>query len=184
MIVIIDYDAGNTCSVMNALKRLNVEYELSDQAEKIRHAKAAMEVLNQKELVPVIKSLNQPLLGICLGMQLLCAKSEEADTNCLNIIPLDVMKFDNTLSEAKVPHMGWNILGPSDDNLLEGLKEDSHSYFVHSYYVPLSDYTICTASYIHEFSAAIKKDNFIGVQFHPEKSGAVGEKIIKNFLAL
>lgn len=193
MIVIIDYNAGNTCSVMNALKRLNVDYELTDDPEKIKqadkvifpgvgHAKAAMDALNQKGLVSLIKSLNQPLLGICLGMQLLCANSEEANTNCLNILPLDVFRFNNRLTEFKVPHMGWNTLSHSNNDLFAGLNQSSYCYFVHSYYVPMSDYTICSSNYMHDFSAAVKKDNFVGVQFHPEKSGKIGEQIIKNFL--
>lgn len=193
MIVIIDYKAGNTCSVMNALKRLNVDYELTDDAEKIKtadkvifpgvgHAKAAMDVLESKGLVQTIKTLKQPLLGVCLGMQLLCAESEEASTNCLNIIPLGVLKFKNSFKDYKVPHMGWNSLGYSDDVLFTDVSQDSYCYFVHSYYVPISDYTICSTEYIHAFSSAIKKDNFTGVQFHPEKSGKVGEQIIKNFL--
>ena len=193
MIVIIDYNAGNTCSVKNALKRLEVDYVLSDDPDTIKgadkvifpgvgHAKAAMDVLHQKRLVSVIKSLQQPLLGICLGMQLLCAKSEEASTNCLNILPLGVLRFDNTLNNNKVPHMGWNTLGPSNSHLFDELGPESYCYFVHSYYVPVSEYTLSTSNYIHDFSAAIKIDNFVGVQFHPEKSGKVGERIIKNFL--
>jgi len=193
MIAIIDYKAGNTCSVQNALKRLNADYELTDDPVKIRkadkvifpgvgHARAAMDILNEKGLVSVIKSLNQPLLGICLGMQLLCAYSEESSTNCLKIIPLHAMRFENSTSEYKVPHMGWNTLQNAKDPLFKGLGLDNHCYFVHSYYVPESDYTIATTNYIQNFSSGIRKDNFTGVQFHPEKSGKVGEIIIKNFL--
>ena len=195
MIAIIDYKAGNTCSVQNALKRLDADYILTDDPETIRnadkvifpgvgHAKAAMGALNDKNLVPVIKSLKQPLLGICLGMQLLCDKSEESDTTCLNIIPLDVFRFKNEGSEYKVPHMGWNSLIAFEGDIFEGLDEEkNHCYFVHSYYVPTSEYTISKSNYIHDFSAGMRRDNFLGVQFHPEKSGKVGEQIIKNFLA-
>lgn len=193
MIAIIDYKAGNTCSVQNALKRLNATYQLTDDADVIRsadkvifpgvgHAKAAMNALNDKNLVPVIQSLKQPLLGICLGMQLLCVKSEEADTKCLDIIPLEVRRFSSTSANEKVPHMGWNTLDISDDKLFRGIGSDNHCYFVHSYYVPMSDFTISKTHYIHEFSSSIKRDNFTGVQFHPEKSGKVGAKIIRNFL--
>jgi len=193
MIAIIDYKAGNTCSVQNALRRLNADFELTDDAEKINkadkvifpgvgHAKAAMEILNEKDLIPVIKGLEQPVLGICLGMQLLCVKSEESNTNCLNIIPLDVLRLNNTLNDYKVPHMGWNTLSDTSGAIFDNLGERNHCYFVHSYYVPLSSYTIATSNYIHEFSSSIKKNNFTGVQFHPEKSGIVGEQIIKNFL--
>jgi len=194
MIAIIDYKAGNTCSVQNALKRLNADFELTDDIDKIRsadkvifpgvgHAKAAMDMLQQKGLIQVIKSLNQPLLGVCLGMQLLCVNSEESDTKCLGIIPLDVLRFNNSSSEYKVPHMGWNTLNSTSDRIFSGLDCNNHCYFVHSYYVPKSEYTIATSNYILEFSSGIKKNNFTGVQFHPEKSGQVGEQIIKNFLS-
>lgn len=193
MIAIIDYKAGNTCSVQNALKRLNADYELTNNPEKIKaadkvifpgvgHAKAAMEILNEKGLISVIKSLQQPLLGVCLGMQLLCVNSEESDTNCLKIIPLQVLRFKNESTEYKVPHMGWNTLQDVSDPVFNGLGVENHCYFVHSYYVPKSKYTIATTNYIQDFSSGIRKDNFTGVQFHPEKSGKVGELIIKNFL--
>jgi len=193
MIAIIDYKAGNTCSVQNALRRLNADFELTDDAEKINkadkvifpgvgHAKAAMEILNEKDLIPVIKGLEQPVLGICLGMQLLCVKSEESNTNCLNIIPLDVLRLNNTLNDYKVPHMGWNTLSDTSGAIFDNLGERNHCYFVHSYYVPLSSYTIATSNYIHEFSSSIKKIILLELQFHPEKSGIVGEQIIKNFL--
>lgn len=193
MIAIIDYKAGNTCSVMNALNRLDADYVLTDDKEQIKradkvifpgvgHAKAAMDALNEKELIPVIKKLNQPLLGICLGMQLLCAKSEESDTKCLNIIPLDVLRFSNNSSEFKVPHMGWNTFDQNNDPLFNQIGCENHCYFVHSYYAPVSEYTISKTNYIHDFSSSIRKNNFVGVQFHPEKSGTIGEQIIKNFL--
>jgi len=193
MIAIIDYNAGNTCSVQNALKRLGAEYELTadiakiESAEKVifpgvGHAKAAMDILNEKGLAQVIKGLKQPLLGVCLGMQLLCVKSEEANTNCLGIIPLEVLRFSNDSKEYKVPHMGWNTLHDTDDVIFSGLNDSDHCYFVHSYYVPSSKYSISTTNHILDFSSAIKINNFTGVQFHPEKSGKVGEQIIKNFL--
>lgn len=193
MIALIDYDAGNTCSVMNALKRLNVDFVLTDDAAVIRgaekvifpgvgHAKAAMESLRRKNLVDVIKSLTQPVLGICVGMQLMCAASEEGDTICLGLIPVTVKRFDDT-SEFKVPHMGWNQIDINADTpLFDGLKQNDYLYFVHSYYVPQSEYSIATCDYQTEFSAAVRVNNFYGIQFHAEKSGAVGEQIIGNFL--
>lgn len=193
MIAIIDYKAGNTCSVQNALRRLDADFELTDDVEKIRkadkvifpgvgHAKAAMDILHEKGLIQVIKGLKQPLLGVCLGMQLLCEHSEESNTKCLNIIPLEVLRFNNSLSKYKVPHMGWNTLNNTTGRIFSGLDCNNHCYFVHSYYVPKSEYTIAKSNYILDFSSSIKKNNFTGVQFHPEKSGKVGEQIIKNFL--
>ena len=193
MIVLIDYDAGNTCSVMNALKRVKADFVLSDQPEVIRsaekvifpgvgHAKAAMESLEKKGLVDVIKGLTQPVLGICVGMQLLCKTSTEGDTNCLGILPLEVTKFDESQG-LKVPHMGWNQIDIKGDvPLFRDIKDQDYVYFVHSYYVPDSQYSIAKCDYGTPFSAAIQKDNFYGIQFHAEKSGTVGAKIISNFI--
>jgi len=193
MIVIIDYDAGNTCSVMNALDRLGVDYLLSSDADQIRnadkiifpgvgHAGAAMEALRSKDLVGTIKSLKQPVLGICVGMQLLAETSEEGETTCLGIVPGTVTLFDDQAG-YKVPHMGWNqITNLEQDAIFTSVSEEAHVYFVHSYYLPSSEYSIATCDYQLPFAAAIKKDNFWGVQFHPEKSGEVGAQIIKNFL--
>lgn len=193
MIVIIDYDAGNTRSVMNALDRLGADYLLSHDQDQIKradkiifpgvgHAGAAMDALKKKKLVDTIKSLSQPVLGICVGMQLLAEASEEGETECLGIAPGTVKKFDDQQVE-KVPHMGWNeIQKPKEDVLFTSVNEGSHLYFVHSYYLPSSELDIATCDYQVSFAAAIKIDNFWGVQFHPEKSGKIGAKIIDNFL--
>lgn len=197
MIGIIDYKAGNTCSVQHALDRLNVDYVLTDDIAKLSaadklifpgvgHAKAAMEVLTDTGIAEFIKATSKPLLGICLGMQLLCAKSEESNSNCLNIIPLNVVKFTNSLSEQryKVPHMGWNSLENTQTELFQDIQEGEYCYFVHSYYVPISEaYTIAESSYIQPFAAAVAHKNYYGVQFHPEKSGDVGERILKAFVS-
>ncbi len=193
MIVMIDYDAGNTRSVMNALDRLGATYKLTADKEDIvgadkvifpgvGHAGAAMEALKKKDLVSTIKSLQQPVLGICVGMQLMAEKSVEGDTTCLGIVPGVVAKFDKHTGH-KVPHMGWNQLqGIAADPLMRHIDEESYVYFVHSYYLADTTYAIATCAYQEIFAAAIKKDNFWGVQFHPEKSGEVGAQIIKNFL--
>ncbi len=193
MIVMIDYDAGNTCSVMNALDRLGADYTLTDNKEQIEqadkvifpgvgHAGAAMAALRSKDLVNTIKSLKQPVLGICVGMQLMAEKSVEGDTSCLGIVPGVVTKFDKTQG-YKVPHMGWNQLnGITSDPLMNNIDAGSYVYFVHSYYLPDTEYAIATCEYQQSFAAAIKKDNFWGVQFHPEKSGEVGAQMIRNFL--
>ncbi len=195
MIALIDYDAGNTCSVMNALKRIGVDFVLTDDITTIKsadkvifpgvgHAKSAMEALSRKSLVDVIKNLNQPVLGICVGLQLLCESSEEGDTTCLGIIPGRVKKFDAN-QNIKVPHMGWNQLQQRvNDPVWKEVGEGSYVYFVHSYYVPSSEYMIGSCTYDVTFAAAIRKDNFWGVQFHTEKSGDVGERILNNFINL
>lgn len=194
MIAIIDYDAGNTCSVMNALNRIGAPFILSDDHEIIQradkvifpgvgHAAAAMEALQKKDLVEVIRSLAQPVLGICVGMQLLCDHSEEGDTKCLGIIPGSVRRFDPK-SGIKVPHMGWNIVKVNlKDEILKGISDDDYFYFVHSYYVPLNEETLASCDYNGSFSAIVRKDNFYGIQFHAEKSGSVGEQLITNFLS-
>lgn len=188
-IVIIDYGAGNVKSVNFAFQRLGFEPVLSNDPEVITnadyvvfpgvgHAKSAMEQLKSKNLVKVIKELKQPVLGVCLGMQLMCRFSEEGDVEGLGIFDVDVVRFDDQL---KVPHMGWNDLksGVSLINNISG-----QAYFVHSYFVPLTQETIASCDYGISFSAALEKDNFYGCQFHPEKSGEVGERILKRFLAL
>ncbi len=193
MIVIIDYDAGNTCSVTNALDRLNADYVLSDDARQIQgankvifpgvgHAGAAMEALRRKDLVSVIQGLTQPVLGICVGMQLYARESAEGNTSCLGILDTKVTKFDESMKE-KVPHMGWNTVHQEvDDILFEQLDKSDYYYFVHSYYMPLSEHSTGTCSYQLPFSAAVRKDNFWGIQFHAEKSGIVGAKLLSNFL--
>ncbi|MGM0478803.1 MAG: imidazole glycerol phosphate synthase subunit HisH [Bacteroidota bacterium] len=186
-IVIIDYGAGNVKSVNFAFRRLGYEPLLTDHPEKIKaadyvvfpgvgHAKAAMETIEAKGLSEVIRNLKQPVLGVCLGMQLMCRFSEEGNVKGLGIFDVDVKKFDEAL---KVPHMGWNdVLEGSSfmDNIRGQL------YFVHSYYVPITKETIATCDYGITFTAALAKDNFYGCQFHPEKSSNLGEEVLLNFL--
>lgn len=189
--VIIQYNAGNITSVKFALERLGASYILSDDPEVISsagrvifpgvgEASSAMRYLRERKLDKTIRSLTQPLLGICLGMQLLCTHSEEGDTDCLEIIPAEVKKFNNHI---KVPQIGWNTIGDYKDPLFEKIPESSYVYYVHGYYVPLNAYTIAKTEYGISYSAAIRKDNFWGVQFHPEKSANAGEQILKNFLS-
>lgn len=191
-IVLIDYGAGNTKSVQFALKRLGVEAILTNNETLIRkadkvifpgvgHANAAMEKLRQVGLDKVIPNLKQPVLGVCLGMQLMCNFSEEGDTNGLGIFDLNVLKFSTA---NKIPQIGWNTIADLKSKLFNGLQENEFMYFVHSYYVPLAKETIATAQYGINYSAALQKDNFYGCQFHPEKSGDKGEMILKNFLML
>ena len=199
-IAIVKYNAGNIYSVVNALKRLGVEPLLTDDAEELSkadrvvfpgqgEARGAMDYLRARRLDEVIRNLKQPVLGICIGQQLLCRHSEEGDTDCIGIFDVDVKRFQPQRHEDKVPCMGWNILdvrSKMDDGrcnlLMEGLGEFPYVYFVHSYYVPLCEHTAAVADYILPYSAALHKDNFYACQFHPEKSGRVGEQIIKNFL--
>ncbi len=194
MIAIIDYNAGNVRSVLFAMERLGVEAVLTSDHEKIRsaqkvifpgvgEARNTMNYLQQSGLDEVIKSLRQPVFGICLGMQLLCTHSEEYDTNCLGIIPQEVKRFRPTRGE-KVPHMGWNSIHQLSNGLFQPELEGKHAYFVHSYYVEEGPFTTATTDYIHPFSSALQKDNFYATQFHPEKSGRVGEAILKGFLSL
>ena len=193
-VAVVKYNAGNIYSVMNALKRLGVEPLLTDDAEQLRQADrvlfpgqgealGAMTYLREHGLDEVIRSLKQPVLGICIGQQLLCKHSEEGDVDCLGIFNVPVKRFLPTLHEDKVPCMGWNKLYDTKSALMEGV-ESQYVYFVHSYYVPLCQETIAVADYIQPYSAALHKDNFYATQFHPEKSGSVGERIIKNFLEL
>lgn len=187
------YNAGNIYSVVNSLRRLGVEPLLTDNAEQISsadrvlfpgqgEARVAMTYLKEHNLDAVIKNLKQPVLGICIGQQLLCRHSEENDTDCLGIFDADVLKFRPERHEDKVPAMGWNDLYNFKSPLFRNIeKNDSYVYFVHSYYVPVCEYTIAEADYIQPYSAAINRGNFYATQFHPEKSGAVGAQIIKNF---
>ncbi|MDR9419657.1 imidazole glycerol phosphate synthase subunit HisH [Gracilimonas sp.] len=192
MIAIIKYKAGNTASVANALERLGAKYFFAETPQELEsakavifpgvgHAGAAMESLREKGVDEWLQNTKKPVLGICVGMQLLFETSTEGDIIGLGVIPGALQKFDD--SKAKVPHMGWNKL-KSDQNhpILKNLISKNYLYFVHSYYAPVGDYTLATCNYINDFSAIVAKDNFVGVQFHPEKSGSVGSLILQNFL--
>jgi imidazole glycerol-phosphate synthase subunit HisH len=195
-IVIIKYNAGNVQSVQFALKRLHTEALVTDdpvliqQADKVifpgvGHARAAMESLQEKGLDTLIKSLQQPVLGICVGMQLLCNRSEEDDTAGLGIIDTEVKKFVCPRGEQlKIPQMGWNSIDDLKGPLFNGVKKADYVYYVHSYYAVQCAYTIATTHYTLPYSAALQKDNFYGVQFHTEKSAAAGQQILQNFLNL
>jgi len=213
-VAIVKYNAGNIYSVVHALKRLGVDPVLTDDAAELRsadrvlfpgqgEASQAMGYLRAHGLDRVICSLTQPVLGICIGQQLMCRHSEEGDTDCLGIFPVDVKRFRPTRHEDKVPHMGWNELkiengkgtidneeGAVDNRKLKIdngqwiMENGSFVYFVHSFYVPVCEFTSAVTDYIVPFSAALHKDNFYATQFHPEKSGAVGERILKEFLKL
>ena len=189
-VVLIKYNAGNIQSVLNALERLGVVAEVTDDKERIQNAdkvvfpgvgaaNSAMNSLQEAGLDDTIKSLRQPVLGICVGMQLLCEHSEESDTACLGIVPITVKKFSGVL---KVPQVGWNTIYDLQSPLFKGISNDSYIYNVHSYFAEDSPYTIAKCEYGIEYAAAIQKDNFYGVQFHTEKSAEIGDKIIKNFL--
>ena len=208
-VAIVKYNAGNIYSVVNALRRMGIEPTLTDDAELLKkadkvlfpgqgHAGEAMDYLRARRLDEVIRDLKQPVFGICVGQQLLCKHSEEGDTQCIGIFDAEVKRFQPQRHEDKVPCMGWNELDvrckmddgrrKMDDGrcdaLMEGLGEHPYVYFVHSYYVPVCEETIATADYILPYSASMHKDNFYACQFHPEKSGKVGERILKNFLEL
>jgi len=209
-VAVVKYNAGNVYSVLNALTRLGVEPVFTDDAAVLRRAdrvvfpgqgeaRGAMDYLRQHGLDRVILSLQQPVLGICIGQQLLCRHSDEGDVDCLGIFDTDVHRFRPARHEDKVPCMGWNALHELRTPLFEGLGHNAtptgadtangtgaepYVYFVHSYYVPLCKETIAVANYILPYSAALHKDNFYATQFHPEKSGSVGERILKNFLEI
>lgn len=190
-LVIIDYKAGNTRSVIHALERLGVQPILSDDKEIIAAADKvifpgvgeagfAMKVLREKGLDTFIPQLKQPLLGVCLGMQLLCEISEESNTKCLGIFPIKVTKFISQIE--KIPHMGWNQVRDTERPLFSPFDEGKNFYFVHSYYVPISPYTNSVCDYIQPFSAGLQRENFYGVQFHPEKSDEAGSKLLQRFI--
>ena len=189
-IVIIDYGAGNVQSVLFALERLGYNGIVTNNHEDIKsadkiilpgvgEASSAMERLKKNGLDVLIPTVKQPLLGICLGMQLLCKSSEEGNTDTLGIFNTEVKRFSN---KVKVPQMGWNTVSNLKSPLFEGISENEYMYLVHSYYVPVCNETIATTEYEFEYTTALRKDNFYGVQFHPEKSGKAGEKLLLNFL--
>jgi glutamine amidotransferase len=192
MIAIVDYNAGNTQSVIFALQHLGVDPVLTRDPDELRkadkvifpgvgEASTTMDFLRELELDTLIPSLTQPVLGVCLGMQLMCEYSDEGETHGLGIFPHRVVKFEPIM---KVPHMGWNNITRVKGKLFTPDMEGGHVYFVHSYYVPLGSDTTAVCDYIMPFSAAIQKDNFYAMQFHPEKSGLLGGQILKNFLEL
>lgn len=192
MIAIIKYNAGNIKSVQNALNRLGYDNIITDNSAKILsadkvifpgvgEASSAMLYLKERGLDEVIKSVTQPFLGICLGLQLMCNKTEEGNTNCLRVFDTDVKLFP---PKEKVPHMGWNNFTSIKGELFNNINLNDDVYYVHSYYAELNNDTIAACNYINPFSAALQKDNFYATQFHPEKSSGVGEQILKNFLEL
>lgn len=194
-VAVIKYNAGNVYSVVNALRRLGVEPVLTDDKERIASADKvvfpgqgeaanAMSYLRRHGLDKVIKNLRQPVLGICIGQQLLCRHSEEGDTDCLGVFDADVFKFKASCHEDKIPAMGWNSLYDLKSPLFKGMPDGEYVYFVHSYYVPVCSFTTAKSDYILPYSAAMQKDNFYATQFHPEKSGSVGEAILHNFLEI
>ena len=191
-LVIIDYGAGNIKSIQFAFKRLGVEAVLTNNIDEIKvadkvifpgvgEASSAMKMLIASGLHEVIPTLKQPVLGICLGMQLMCNHTEEGNTNGLGIFDTNVIQFSN---QVKVPHMGWNTIYNLQSPLFQGINENEYLYLVHSFYAPLSENTIAMTNYELQYSSALQLNNFYGVQFHPEKSGLVGEKLLQNFLNL
>lgn len=197
-VVIIKYNAGNVFSVQCALRRIGVEAEITDNPKTILdadkvifpgvgEASTAMAYLRERGLDTLIKSLTQPVLGICIGMQLLCRSSEEGNTDCLGVFDVDVKRFDNTSTPlCKIPHMGWNTLKVLAENnkVIDSACDGRYVYFVHSYYAPVCKHTVAECDYITPFSAVLQKDNFYATQFHPEKSGSLGELILKKFIEL
>lgn len=192
-IVVVKYNAGNIQSMLFALERIGIAAEVTDDSKKLRQAdkvifpgvgeaSSAMKYLKEKKLDAVIKNLQQPVLGVCLGMQLLCADSEENNTKCLGIVPVKVKRFCD--SGLKIPQVGWNTIYDLRSDLFTGVDKNSYVYNVHSYYAGNSEYSIAKCKYGVEYAAAVNKDNFYGVQFHTEKSAGVGEKILKNFLGI
>jgi glutamine amidotransferase len=191
-VAIVKYNAGNILSVTYALERLGISPVVTDNIEELQkaarvifpgvgEASTAMAYLKERSLDAVIKNLEQPVLGICLGMQLLCSYSEENNTSCLSVFDERVVSFLPNGTD-KIPQVGWNTINDYSSNLFKGLPTNAYCYFVHGYYAALGPDTIATTNYILPYSAALHKNNFYGVQFHPEKSAAVGEKILQNFL--
>ena len=194
-VAVVKYNAGNIRSVDYALKRLGVEAVITADEAVLRaadkvifpgvgEAETTMDFLRAGCMDRLIKELRQPVLGICLGMQLMCHHSEEGDVDCLGIFDTDVKRFISQRHEDKVPHMGWNTIARTNSGLFKGFTKEEFVYFVHSFYVPVNDCTAAVTDYIHPFSAALHKSNYYATQFHPEKSGSVGERILRNFLEL
>jgi glutamine amidotransferase len=194
-ITIIKYNAGNIRSVAFALERIGVTALVTDDPDEIAksekvifpgvgEASTAMKYLKQRGLDELIRGLTQPVLGICLGMQLMCAYSEENDTECLGIFDENVVRFKSRDAAFKVPQIGWNEIYDLKSGLFADVDDGSYCYFVHGYYAPLGTHNSATTDYILPYSSALLRNNFYGVQFHPEKSAAVGERILRNFLAL
>ena len=194
-VAVVKYNASNSRSVDYDLKWLGVEALMTADKEELQsadkvifagvgEAETTTNHLKETGLDELIKNIRQPVFGICLGMQLMCRYSEEGEVDCLNIFDVDVKRFVPQKHEDKVPHMGWNTIGKTNSKLFEGFTEEEFVYFVHSFYVPTCDFTAATTDYIHPFSAALHKDNFYATQYHPEKSGKTGEKILTNFLNL
>ena len=192
MIAIVKYNAGNIRSVQNALSRLGYDSIITDDPVQLKaadkvifpgvgEANSAMRYLKENRIDEVIKSLEQPVLGICLGLQLMCSSSEEGNTECLGIFPNKVLRFQG---DAIIPHMGWNDFTSLEGPLFKGIKAADDMYFVHSYFAEIGEYTTATCDYIQPFSAALSKDNFFATQFHPEKSAGIGTLLLKNFLEL
>ena len=192
-IVIVKYNAGNIQSVLYALERIGATANVTDDIAQIQaadkvifpgvgEASTAMNYLKERKLDEVLKNLKQPVLGVCLGMQLMCAYSEENNTECLHIFNEKIQRFSPQEQQIKVPQIGWNNIYDLKSELFANLKDNSYCYFVHSYFAALGGSTIATTDYVQPYSAALKKNNFYGVQFHPEKSAAAGEQIMKNFL--
>jgi len=192
-VAIVKYNAGNTASVANALIRLGVEAIVTDVADEllvadkvifpgVGEASTAMKYLRERDLDVVIRSLTQPVLGICLGMQLMCSASDENDTQCLGLLPYRVRRFES--GTLKIPHTGWNRITELNSPLFTEVTNGERVYFVHGFYVETGDSTTATCEYGQRFSGAIGRDNFHAIQFHPEKSGAVGERILENFLKI
>jgi len=192
MIALIKYRAGNIASVSNALDRLGVNYFLAETPDELEaadgvifpgvgHAYSAMESLQETGIDEWLKNTKKPVLGICVGMQLLFESSSEGNTKGLGVIPGSLLKFES--NTEKVPHMGWNTLSISQNHpLLKDIEPNEHLYFVHSYFAPNNEFTVASCDYIRPFIAVVAKDNYLGVQFHPEKSGVTGSKILQNFL--
>lgn len=193
-VVIIDYGAGNVFSVRNALKHLGVNSIVSDLAEDILQAdkiifpgvgsaQAAMEALEQKKLLSIFEEISQPFLGVCLGMQLMGTFSEEGNQPCLNIIPYNIEVFSD-MGDLEIPHMGWNRVSQNSSAIWQDIPDEEYFYFVHSYHLSSSEFGIGNTLYGKSFCAAVQKDNFFGVQFHPEKSGKMGLRLLENFIKI